>query len=202
MSKILETLQKVLLAAGVLALILLLVAIGALLVATQRGSTPARVAQVTAGPYRFTVSLYDDPARAGLALPFTIAPQGAASGSWIYQVTSVPEGKRMPGGEILMNGQRVATPIKDSVSPDPQLAGGVQGAAEISVQGPWNLSVVVDGPAGQQTFDVPVTATALPAIPTWLAWALGFIPVYGIVIFLAIGVRSMRQKEQGTVQVG
>jgi hypothetical protein len=137
MSKMNDTVQKFLLALGILALLFLLVEIGASLAATQHGSTPARVDHVTAGPYRFTVSLYDDPDRAGFALPFAIAPQGAASGSWAYQVTSVPKGTLLPNGRILIYGQYTANPIKDSVSPDPQVPGGVQGAAEISVQGPW-----------------------------------------------------------------
>ena len=165
MNKVNSMLQKFLFALGILALLFLLVEIGASLAATQAGSTPARVDYVTAGPYRFTVSLYDNPARAGFALPFAIAPQGPARGSWSYQVTSVPQGTVLPNGRTLIYGQYTAAPIKDSVSPDPQVAGGVQGSAEISVQGPWKLHVVVDGPAGQRTFDVAVTATTIPAIP-------------------------------------
>lgn len=185
--------QQFLLVLGILALIFLLVEIGASLAATQHGSTPARIEQVIAGPYRFTVSLYDDPARAGFALPFAIAPQGPTRGSWSYQVTSVPIGTLLRNGQIRIHGKLTATPIRDSVSPDPQAPGGVQGAAEITVQGPWNLHVVVDGPLGQQTFDVAVTATTLPAIPTWLGWLLGFIPVYGIAIFLWIQMRQRKK---------
>lgn len=196
-------LQKCLLALGVLALVFLLVEIGASLAATQHGNIPARVDQITAGPYRFTVSFYDYPARAGFALPFTIAPQGATSGSWTYHVTSMPQGRlQQRDGRIIMSGNRVATPIKDSVNSDPQLPGGVQGDAEISVQGQWNLQVVVDGPSGQQTFDVPVTATTLPAIPLWSGWAIGFIPVCGIIIFLLILVGSKRQSRQRALQMG
>ena len=197
MSTLNGMLQKFLLALGILALLFLLVEIGASLAATQHGSTPTRVNHVTAGPYRFTVSLYDDPARAGFALPFAIAPQGGASGSLAYQVTSVPQGTLLPNGRILIYGQFTATPIRDSVSPDPQVPGGVQGEAEISVQGPWNLHVVVDGPTGQQTFDLAITATTIPAIPTWLGWALGFIPVYGIAVFLVMQLLRTRQREPG-----
>lgn len=186
--------QQLLLALGVLALIFLLIEIGASLAATQHGSTPARVEQVTAGPYHFTVSLYDDPARAGFALPFTIAPQEPASGSWSYQVTSVPVGTLLPNGRIRINGKLVATPIKDSVGPDPHVPGGVQGAAEITVEGPWNLHVVVNGPDGQQAFNVAVTATTLPPIPAWVGWLIGFIPVYGIIVFLLIQMRRRNQR--------
>jgi len=186
--------QQLLLALGVLALIFLLVEIGVSLAATLHGSTPARVDHVTAGPYRFTVSLYDDPARAGFALPFAIAPQEPAQGTFRYQVTSVPVGTLLPEGKVQMDGGHVATPIRDSVSPDPQEPGGVQGAAEITVQGSWKLHVVVNGPAGQQAFDVAITATTLPPIPIWLGWFIGFLPVFGIVVFLLI---QMRRNSQG-----
>lgn len=202
MNKLNALLQKFLLALGILALLFLLVDIGASLAATQQGSTPARVDQVTAGPYHFTVSLYDDPARAGFALPFAIAPQRAARGSWTYQVTSVPQGTVLPNGRTLIYGRYTATPIRDSVVPDSHVAGGVQGAAEISVQGPWKLHVVVDGPAGQRAFDVAVTATTIPAIPTWLGWALGYIPVYGIAVFLVIQLGRTRPRERGASQIG
>lgn len=175
-------LQKFLLVLGVIALLFLLVEIGASLAATQQGSTPARIDHVATGPYRFTVSLYDDPARAGFTLPFVIAPQGKTSGQWIYQVTSIPEGKL------------TATPVRDSLSPDPHIPGGVQGAAEITVQGPWNLQVMVDGPAGQQTFTVPVTAVTLPPLPIWLGWGLGFLPVYGSLVFLWMQSKDQRMR--------
>jgi hypothetical protein len=199
-----RTAQKFLLAFGVLALIFLLLEIGLSLTATLHGSTPARVDQVTAGPYRFTVSLYDDPARAGFALPFAIAPQGTTSGSWTYHVTSIPQGQKRPNGQIVMSGpgDRVATPITDSVSPDAQVPGGVQGSAEITVQGQWNLQVVVNGPMGQQTFNVPVTATTLPAIPAWLGWVIGLIPVYGIVAYLLVLIGRKKHTIQGAVQMG
>lgn len=179
-------LQKLLLILGIIALIFLCVEIGISLAAAQHGSTPAQIKHITTGPYRFTVSLYNAPARAGLALPFAITPEGITSGSWIYHVTSIPQGKTQMDGRIIMSGDRVATPIKDSIHSDPQRQGGILGNAEISVQGQWNLQVVVNGPSGLRAFDIPVTATSLPALPTWLGWIIGCIPVYGIIGFLLI----------------
>lgn len=193
-------LQKFLLALGIVALLFLLVEIAASLAATQHGSTPARVDHIEAGPYRFTVNLYDYPARAGFTLPFTIAPQGATGGSWNYSVTSMPQGSQNENGKIVMEGNRTATPIRDSISPDPQVPGGIQGNAEITVQGQWDLQVVVDGPSGQQTFAVPVTATTLPAIPHRLGWAIGFIPVCGIVLFLLLQAGFKRRARQEALQ--
>ncbi|QBD82721.1 hypothetical protein EPA93_44845 [Ktedonosporobacter rubrisoli] len=186
--------QQCLLALSILALIFLLVEIAVSIAATQHGDAPVRVEHVTAGPYRFTVSLYDDPARAGFALPFTIVPQGPVHGTLRYQVTSVPVGTLLPENKVKMEGNRLATLVRDSVSADPQVPGGVQGAAEITVQGLWKLHVLVDGPAGQQAFDVAVTATTLPPIPIWSGWLIGFIPVYGIVVFLLAQMKHKGQR--------
>ncbi len=198
-----ERAQKFLLGLGVVALIFLCIEIAVSLAATQHGSTPAHVDQVTAGPYHFTVSLYDDPARAGFALPFAIAPQQPTKGQWTYQVTSVPVGNLLANGRIIMSGpgQRSATPVQAGISPDPHVPGGIQGAAEITVQGQWNLQVIVHGPLGQQTFNVPVTATTLPAIPTWLGWLLGLIPAYGIGVFLLVHLVRKGQKEKIASQI-
>jgi hypothetical protein len=132
------------------------------------------VVRVTAGPYALTVSLYTDPARAGFALPFAIAPESPTSGTLTYQVTSVP------GFDV------DATPVHASLSPDAQVPNGIQGEAEITVQGDWSLHVVVNGPAGQCEANVPVRATAPPLMPPWLAWSLGFLPLIGLLAFLLL----------------
>ncbi len=141
--------------------------------ATTHGSTPARVVQVQAGPYPLTVSLYTYPAHASYALPFAIAPQQPTSGTLTYEVSSIPDPSDVP-----------ATPVRASLGPDPNVRNSVQGAAEITVQGKWALEIVVTGRAGRGETVVPITATAPPAIPTWLGWAIGGIPLYGLLVFL------------------
>ena len=126
-------LQRMLLAVGIVALIALVVEIGLYMEATTHGSTPKRVVHVTAGPYPLTISLYDDPANAGFALPFAIAPQQPVSGLLTFNVSSIP------GKEVH------ATSVRASIGPDPNVPGGIQGDAEITVQGPWMLHIVVDG---------------------------------------------------------
>jgi hypothetical protein len=129
---------------------------------------------VTAGPYALKVSLYTDPARAGFAMPFAIAPEPPISGTLTYTVTTVP------GFDV------DATPVHASLTPDAQVPNGVQGEAEISVQGDWILQIVVNGPAGQGVASVPITATAPPLMPPWLAWSLGFLPLVGLLVFLLL----------------
>jgi hypothetical protein len=179
-----KVLQRSLLAVGVIALLALGAEILLSLAGTTHGSTPARVVQVTAGPYPLTVSLYTDPANAGFALPFAIAPRQPTLGSLSFDVSSLP-------------GQGVqATPVRASISPDVNTPGGVQGAAEITVQGPWTLHVVVNGPAGQGEVDVPVRATAPPGVPEWLGWGIGLLPLCGLLVFLLLQRGRNEEQEQ------
>ncbi|MEO8953905.1 MAG: hypothetical protein ABI396_06180 [Ktedonobacteraceae bacterium] len=180
-----KALQGFLLIVGVIALIALVVEISLSVGATMHGNTPAKVEHVTAGPYHLKVSLYKYPANAGFALPFAIAPEQPMQGTLTYDVTSLP-------GEGLH-----ATAVHGSVSSDPNTPNGVQGTAEITVQGPWGLAITVKGLAGQGEVVVPIAATAPPAIPDWLGWLIGFIPLYGLLVFLLL----QRGKKNKRVEV-
>ena len=172
MSKLL--LQRILLVAGVLALIIVVIDGTYSIVATMAGSTPARVDHVTAGPYQLTVNMYQYPANAGFALPFSVAPAQPVNGTLNFHIDSYP-GKGVD-----------ANPVRATFGPSASVHNGIQGAAEITVQGPWRLQIQVDGPMGRGIANVPITATALPPIPTWLGWLLGFIPFYVLIVFFAV----------------
>lgn len=163
-----KPLQYLLLVVGVIALIAVLVDLGVSIVATTHGNTPVRVVHVTAGPYPLTLNLYKNPANAGYALPFAITPQ--TQDQLTYNVTSVPA-----------KGIH-ATPVRAGLTPDGH--NGINGAAEIPVQGDWTLHITVNGAAGTGVVDVPITAVAPPAIPLWLGWLIGLIPIYGLFAFL------------------
>lgn len=179
-----KTLQRILLAVGVIAFLILLIEIGLSIAATLPGNTPARVAHVDAGPYPLTVILYKDPANAGFALPFSITAQHPKNGSLTFDVSSIPD----RGVD--------ATPVHASVT---NTANGAQGTAEITVQGGWTLEVNVDGPAGHGTATVPIRATAPPAIPSWLGWLIGLIPLYGLFLFLLMQRNRKKVQEQQAV---
>src|SRR6266700_806941 len=168
-----KVLQSILLAVGIVGLLGLLTEIGLAVAAAIPGSTPARVVQVTAGPYPLTLRLYKDPASAGVVLPFASVPTQATERQLSFDATSIPA----KGVD--------ATPVHDSLSPDPS-TGGVQGTAEITVQGTWYLHVVVSGLVGKGTVDVPVSAVAPPALPQWLGWSIGFLSLYGLLVFLLL----------------
>lgn len=179
-------LQRLLLLLGVAGLLVVVVDLGISIAATFPGATPARVDHVAAGRYPLTVNLYTNPANAGYALAFAAAPAQPMAGSLTYHVQSVP-------------GHGVdATPVRATFHADPSARNAIQGAAEITVKGPWTLQVTVDGPAGQGVANVPITATALPPIPVWLGWVVGFAPfyvLYPFFIFQMFRNRSPRGPE-------
>jgi hypothetical protein len=176
--------QRALAAAAVLTLLGLLVAIGLQIAATQPGTTPAKVVDVQAGPYPLRVSLYKDPADAGYPLPVAISPAQPAQGPLTYTVLSVP-------------GSGVdATAVNASLGADPRTPNGVVGAVEITVQGPWVLRIMVDGPSGSGSASVPITAKPAVVIPPWIAWPIGLIPALGLTLF----VLAQRTRTDHTAQ--
>ncbi|HEY0755424.1 MAG TPA: hypothetical protein VGD98_15815 [Ktedonobacteraceae bacterium] len=182
--------QFLLLAFGVVALLAVVGEITYSLLATTHGNTPVRVVQVQAGPYPLTVNLYTYPAHASYALPFAIAPQHPVAGTLTYDVVSVPGSNDVP-----------ATPVRASLSADSNVVNGVQGNAEITVQGAWTLDIVVTGSAGRGEARVDIIATAPPPIPLWLGWAIGFIPLVGLLAFL-FSQRTRKIKQEQSVAIG
>jgi len=108
----------------------------------------------------------------------------AVDGSLTYHTYSLP-------------GQGVdATPIRATFHADPNVRNGIQGAAEITVKGPWTLQVTVNGAAGQGVANVPITAVALPPIPVWLGWTIGFVPFYVLCVFFVMQLSRDKKTEQ------
>jgi hypothetical protein len=183
-------LQRILLIAGVIALVTVFIDGGYSIAATIPGKTAVRVDYVTAGPYHLVVRLYTYPANAGFALPFAVAPEQPVNGPLTFRVNS------LPGPHVDAN------PVRATFSADLKVPNGIVGAAEITVKGPWALQIQVDGPAGRGVASVPVTATALPAIPTWLGWFFGFIPFYVLIVFFLVQyfLKQKRAPQKDTLQ--
>src|SRR5260221_4289197 len=83
-------LQRLFLILGVIGLVVVLVDLVISIAATFPSTTPARVDHVTAGPYHLAVNLYSNPANAGYALAFSIAPTQAVNVSLTYHTNSLP----------------------------------------------------------------------------------------------------------------
>jgi hypothetical protein len=91
-----------------------------------------------------------------------------------------------------------ATPVRASISPDAQHPGSIQGDAEITVRGPWVLRITVNGRSGSDTVDVPIEATAPPAVPNWLGWFIGSIPPAILLLFLVLQRRERKNTLDAT----
>ncbi len=118
------------------------------------------------------------------ATPARVDHTQAVDGSLTYHTYSLP-GKGVD-----------ATPIRATFHADPNVRNGIQGAAEITVRGPWTVQVTVNGAAGQGVANVPITAVALPPIPVWLGWTIGFVPFYVLCIFFVMQLSRNKKPDQ------
>lgn len=161
--------------------LLLLFAIGSLIVtgiafyrivlASTIHGAPVRFVTTTAGPYAIKVAFYNNPINAGDAIPFAIAPTSGTSGPLRYTVTATP-------------GPGVSGSLTQSdLSPQQSTPYVTPGNITFVTRGDWTLHIVVNGSAGQGQANIPIHAVAPPAIPTWLAWNIGLLPVYGLLVF-------------------
>lgn len=139
--------------------------------ARAQSRQPLKTIDVQVGGYPLQVSYYSE-VQGGGTLEFGIAPQAGGSVPGSYVVMAVP-------------GTTVnAVPVRARLERDPERPGGVRGSVHLPVSGQWMLSVDVIGPLGHAVEDVPILAAAPPAIPVWLGWLIGLLPVWAIVGFV------------------
>lgn len=151
------------------------------LASTIHGS-PVRFINAQAGPYSLKLALYSDSIQAGNVIPFNIAVLPGTQGEFAYQVTAIP-GPGVPGS--LAQGD---------VNAQQSTPEGVPGSITLVTRGLWTLHIVVSGPAGRGEAAIPLTAVTFPAIPAWLAWNIGLLPVYGLLLFwIAQSRRATKQ---------
>jgi hypothetical protein len=166
-----KTIQFALLLFALLALIATGVAFYRIVLASTVHGSPVRFIDARAGPYTIRLALYTNTIQAGDAIPFDIAVAPGTPGPLSYQVTATPD----PGVP--------ATLAQGDVDAQQHTAYGVPGSITLVTYGQWTLHIVISGPAGQGETNIPLTAVTLPAIPTWLAWNIGLLPVYGLLFF-------------------
>ncbi len=162
-------------------IILLLFAVGSLIVtgiafyrivlASTIHGAPVRFVNTTAGPYQLKVAFYNDPINAGDAIPFAIASSGNGQGRLNYTVTATP-GPGVSG-----------TLTQSDIAAQQSTPYGTPGSITFVTRGNWTMHIAVNGATGKGQADIPVTAVAPPAIPSWLAWNIGLLPLYGLLIF-------------------
>ncbi len=180
-----KAIQLILCLLAICALVVTGIAFYQIVLASTIHGAPVRFLTAQAGPYPLKLALYNDPINAGDAIPFDIAVAPGTHGPLTYQVTASP-GPGIPGslaqGDV--NAQQ-STPY------------GVPGSITLVTRGPWTLHIVIAGPAGRGEATFPLTAVAPPAIPVWLAWNIGLLPVYGLLLFwIAQTRRNAKQKPE------
>src|SRR5581483_9016463 len=181
-----KIIQFVLFLFAVIALIVTGVAFYQIVLAATLHGAPVRFIDAQGGPYPFKLALYQDPINAGDVLPFAISVPSGMRGTLTYQVTASP-GSGVPGS--LAQGD---------VNAQQRTPYGVPGSITLVTRGSWTLHIALAGPAGRGEADIPLTAVALPAMPAWLAWNIGLLPVYGLLLFWVGQTRcSVRQRLVG-----
>jgi hypothetical protein len=152
--------------------------------ASFHSDVAARVIPVTAGAYQVNLAIYADPIEAGYAQAFTLSSSGGA----------VPQGYSI----LALPAQGVkATPITADIG-TVDGHGQASGTVYITVRGDWTLLLTVTGASGQAVAAVPIAAVAPPAIPPAVAWAIGLIPLDGVLIFTGVAAWQHRKDDEET----
>ncbi len=166
-----KTIQLLLCLFAVAALIVTGVAFYQIVLASTIHGAPTRFIDGKAGPYSLKLALYSDSIQAGDVIPFDIAVTSDTQGLLTYQVTASP-GPGVSGS--LAQGD---------IDAQQRTAYGVPGSITLVTRGPWTLNIIITGPAGRGEAAIPLTAVTFPAMPAWLAWNIGLLPLYGLLLF-------------------
>jgi hypothetical protein len=144
--------------------------------AAAQDSAPIKTLKIQLGPYPVSVNYYNEP-RGGEALIFSITPETEPTGPIAYKITA------LPGTTVN------AVPVKATLEADSGRLGAVRGQVSLPVSGQWMLFIEADGPLGSAAEDVPILAGARPAVPEWLGWMIGLIPVWAVIGFILAQAR-------------
>jgi hypothetical protein len=181
-----NAIQLILCIFAVVALIVTGIAFYQIVLASSLHGSPVRFIKAQAGPYRLTLALYSDSIQAGAVVPFNIAVAPGTEGSLSYQVTASP-GPGVP-----------ASLAQGTVNAQQNTPYGVPGSITLVTRGTWTLHIVISGALGRGEAAIPLTAVTFPAIPAWLAWIIGLLPVYGLLIFWVVQTRREAKEQSGS----
>ena len=181
-----KVIQFVLCLFAVVSLVVTGIAFYQIALASSIHGSPVRFIGVQAGPYSVKLAFSSDSIQAGDVIPFAIAVAPGTQGPLTYQVTASP-GPGVPGS--LAQGD---------INAQQSTSDGVPGSITLVTRGPWTLHIVINGPAGRGEAAIPLMAVTFPAIPAWLAWNIGLLPLYGLLLFWLTQSRRTAKQLSGT----
>jgi hypothetical protein len=146
---------------------------------TAAGASPLETQTVNVGPYHLLLSFYSLP-RVSQQLRLTIGPQKSG------MVLHFSQGLLKPGPHT--DGNVIAV----SITPASDVPGTYNVNMTPPVRGEWLLQLVVSGPSGSFTGSIPLNVQGPPAIPVWLGWAIGMIPLPLLVSFIMWQIRRRK----------
>jgi hypothetical protein len=147
------------------------------------GISPLATQSAQVGPYQLILSFYSLP-RVGQQLNMTIEPKNAGihlqfSGAVLNPASSTD-----------------AIPAKVSLGPEGDTPGVYDVSVTPSVRGLWLLHLTVSGPHGSFVGNIPINVLGPPAMPLWLGWLIGLLPLPVIFIFVWSQIRWRALKGQ------
>ena len=148
---------------GMLALLFLLITP----VTVLANGKPARSETLTAGPYTIVVALSNDPPIVDQDFTLTISSHEAEP------LTGTLTAQPGPGTD--------AIPAHATLNPDSGNSHVLTGTLHLVVRGGWHIFVNVNGPRGRGSASLDVTVTAPNAMPPWVGWIIGLLPLIGCV---------------------
>lgn len=137
---------------------------------------PASTSTVAADAYIIDVSLSQNPPYADQPFTVTVQPQ---------KHTLKLHGKIVAQPGLGTN----ATPLTTPLTAASDNSGSLSAMVRVPVRGAWNITVHLDGPQGSGVASVAVDAGAPGAMPFWLAWTIGSIPL----LFIAFWIWHQRR---------
>jgi hypothetical protein len=142
--------------------------------ASAHGYPPASSIIARVGPYTLEVLYFGEPV-GGRELQLELVPARGSTEPSRYQATAVPG----PATNAVPVVARLTSPDH----------AGVIGSVNLPVSGRWLLNIDVDGPLGPASGEAAITAAPpASAMPDWLAWLIGTLPVSVSLIVIALRV--------------
>ncbi len=150
------------------------------LVLTAGTSSPLQTQIASVGPYRVLLSFYSLP-RVAQELQMTVGPDTPG------ETLRFPQALLKPGPGTDAN------VIRAAISPTGDQVDVYNVNVTPPARGTWLLNLTVSGSQGTYNASISMNVQGPPAIPTWLGWTIGMLPIPFILAFIWMQVRWRRR---------